>query len=149
MEARRAPVQRVRPVVLRERVLLPVERELALRDAVGVAADQAAEEVLRGHVAGEVLVAEDHVRGLAGPVLREDRDDEAPLVRHRDGGSALALQREQEGLAGLGPAEGLLLDAGRGVCGHGGSSGGEEDGGGGDDSERGARDHRGSSSARV
>ena len=83
VEALDAAVQMVRAVVGRERVRLAVERELALRDPVAVAADDRAE--VRASVVDVVVErveAEDDVVELAAAVRHAQRDDDR-AVGHR------------------------------------------------------------------
>jgi hypothetical protein len=81
VEADEAAVQRVRRVVDRQLVGDAVERELALRDAVRVAARDAAEVRALGDVVGEVVEPERDVLEVVAPVGDADRLDD-PAVGH-------------------------------------------------------------------
>jgi hypothetical protein len=80
VETLHAAVEVVGAVVRREGVLFAVEGELALGDAVGVAAGDGAEERVAGEVAVEVLEAEDDVAGVAVLVRHVQLGDDAAVV---------------------------------------------------------------------
>ena len=83
----------VRLIVDRERVLLPLQRELPLGDAIGDAADGAAEVlVLVGLIAGDVVEAEDDIGELAGLVGDVDLGDGGAERHHLDGDPLLVLE---------------------------------------------------------
>ena len=68
VEAVGATMEMVGPVVQVELVALAIELELAGGDAVAVAADDGAEEILVLGVAGEIVVAEDDITRVALPI---------------------------------------------------------------------------------
>jgi exodeoxyribonuclease VII large subunit len=102
-----AAVQMVVVVVALELVLPPFELEAALRDAVGVPPDRAAEVVPMREVRGRRVVPQHDVRARTGRVRypqglqrraeRQHRGFAAPRVRQRDGLDLQALIQAAEG----------------------------------------------------
>ena len=82
VEALHAAVQRIGAIVGRQRVLLAVERELGIGDAVGVAAGDDAEIRVLAGVVVDIAEAEDDVVDLAVAVRHLDRGDDAAIVDH-------------------------------------------------------------------
>ena len=104
-------MQGVGAVVDRQRVFLAVERELALGDAVAVAADQRAEVRAVLDVIGQVVVAEHHVAEVAVAVGHLQEDDEAAVIADAGLGALVVAQRvEVHRGAVLRLAEGLHGD---------------------------------------
>ena len=79
-----ATVQMVRPVVHRERVFLAVQGELALRNAVGHAPGDGAEERMALRVFLELVEAEHDVARLARAVGRPQLRDDAAILGDLD-----------------------------------------------------------------
>src|SRR5207245_1370010 len=100
-----AAVQVIRAVVDGELVFLPVQREAALGDAVGVAADDGAVRGPPGHVLIHALVAEHHVAELPALVRHQDLDDLGALVGNLHDHARTVLQHVEIG----GPGIDLLL----------------------------------------
>ena len=74
-------MQRVRAVVFGQVIRRAVDGELAIGDAIGVAADDRAEVRRVLEVAGEAVEAEHDIVELSRAVGRADRRDD-PAVRH-------------------------------------------------------------------
>jgi hypothetical protein len=103
-EAARPAVQSVRAVVARQRVGLAVEREAAVADAVGVAADERAEVRIALFVVGERVEAEDDVGAAAGAVGAAERRDDAAVVDRLQHQAAAVVERVLDDLAAVGEA---------------------------------------------
>ena len=114
VETLRAAVEVVRAVVGRERVLLAVDREAALGDAVRAAAGGAAEVLGARHIVRGARAAEPHIVELAAGVGRLERHDDRAVVADLGLHAARVAERpEVDGLAVDG-APVLLRDLGRG-----------------------------------
>ena len=100
-----AAVQVIGAVVHGQLVFLPVQREAALRDAVGVAADDGTVRGPPGHVLIHGLVAEHHVAELPALVRHQDLDDLGALVGDLHDHARTVLQHVEIG----GPGIDLLL----------------------------------------
>ena len=92
-----AAVQVIGAVVDGELIFLPVQREAALGDTVGEAADDGAERSSPGHVLVDALVAEHHVTELAVLVRHQDLDDLGALVGDLHHHARAVLQRVEIG----------------------------------------------------
>src|SRR6266550_5077545 len=68
VEALQSAVQRVVTIVLGDVVGRPIEDELSVSDAIGVAADDGAEKRFVGEVAVELVVAQNDILNLAASV---------------------------------------------------------------------------------
>ena len=79
VEPFRSAVQSVRRVIDRYAVGLSVQRELAVRDPIGVPTDQRAKEGFGMEVAVEVIEAESHVVDVTVLVRHHDRLDRAAI----------------------------------------------------------------------
>ena len=107
VESAHATMQRVRPIVLREVVRPPVERELTIGDAIGVAAHDRAEVRRVLEITRETVEAEDDVVEVSGAVGRADRRDDAAVcddldfdtvrIRERELGLHRVTQEEEHG----------------------------------------------------
>ena len=90
-----AAVQRVGPVIFRQSVGFAVEGEGAVGDAVGIAADNSAQERRIRNVALQVLVAENDVGKLAFAVGDANRNNDAAIVHRIDFDSVGVRERVQ------------------------------------------------------
>ncbi len=94
VEALDATVERVGPVVLGQRVRDAVERERAIRDAVGIAPRDRPEVRALGHVVGQVVETERDVRDSALAIRRVDLGDDAAVGDDLHRRAALVRKRE-------------------------------------------------------
>ena len=82
VETLHAAVQAVGSVVLRQPVFHAVQLEPGLGDAIGVAADQRAEEGIVAQIAVEIVEPENHICHFPVPVGHENRNHPATVVRN-------------------------------------------------------------------
>lgn len=88
-----AAVQMIGTVVGRELVLLLIDREAALRDAIAVAPGDGAEERVAGEIAVERIEAEHDVASGAAAIRRFDRGDDAAVGDRANLDAVLVGQR--------------------------------------------------------
>ncbi len=99
-------MQRIRTVVQRHLIVLAVQRELALGDAVGEAPDRGAEILRLAQVAGCIRVAQHHVGHLAVAVGQQQGLQAGAEVDHPRGDAVVIAQGDRLDRAA---ALGLLL----------------------------------------
>ena len=92
----------VGPVVQVQLVTLAIELELAGGNAVAVAADDGAEEILVLGVAGEIVVAEDDITRVALPIGHGQRHHDGPVVDDPDLGPVAVAQGVEGNLLAVG-----------------------------------------------
>ena len=85
-------------VVLRQRVGDTVQRELGMRDSVGVTSDDRTEVCFAGLVVFQLVVAEYYVVDLAVAVGNFESDDRASVVGDRGFHAVLISQSKKIGL---------------------------------------------------
>ena len=75
MEARQPAVEMIAPLVGAQAELLTAQAEAGAADPVGTPADGAPQTGVQGFIAHKVIVAQDHVNLLAGPIRHPQRSD--------------------------------------------------------------------------
>src|SRR5579864_225997 len=105
-------MQRIRSVILRQRVCLPVERERSIGDAVGITSDNGAKIGRIRHITFGLVVAENDIRKLPLAVGNTKRQDDATVIHGADFNTVSIGQRVQNDGPPVPRAQVLLLDSG-------------------------------------
>src|SRR5690349_13794622 len=83
VEPNQSSVQGILTVVARQRVLVSIEREFAVGDAVAVPPDERAEVWSRLQIAIQIVIAEHDVGEFARPVRHLERDHDPAVICNR------------------------------------------------------------------